>query len=68
MKNFIHFHRINSFNQGSFGSDVSINRLGPYDNVVNESTREQFNRPTFGPKPRIPYGISATNRVVQYLF
>ncbi|CAF1098015.1 unnamed protein product [Rotaria sordida] len=54
--------------QGSFGSDVSLDRLGPLDNGINRSTREQFNRPTFGPRPRVPYAVSATNRIVQYLF
>ncbi|CAF1671611.1 unnamed protein product, partial [Adineta ricciae] len=54
--------------RGSFGSDVSLNHLGPYDNNVHDSTREQFNRPTFGPVARVPHVISATNRVVQYLF
>ncbi|CAF2797718.1 unnamed protein product [Rotaria sp. Silwood2] len=54
--------------RGSFGSDVSLDRLGPFDNGINKSTREQFNRPTFGPKPRVPYAMSATNRIVQCLF
>ncbi|CAF1351425.1 unnamed protein product [Adineta steineri] len=54
--------------RGTFGSDVSLNRLGPFDYTTNESTREQFNRPTFGPIARVPHVISATNRVVQYLF
>ncbi|CAF4815194.1 unnamed protein product, partial [Rotaria sp. Silwood1] len=54
--------------RGSFGSDVSLDRLGPFDNGINKSTREQFNRPTFGPRPRQPNAVSATNRIVQYLF
>ncbi|CAF3361286.1 unnamed protein product [Rotaria socialis] len=54
--------------RGSFGSDVSLDRLGPFDNGINKSTREQFNRPTFGPRPRVSNAVSATNRIVQYLF
>ncbi|CAF3813433.1 unnamed protein product [Rotaria magnacalcarata] len=54
--------------RGSFGSNVSLDRLGPFDNGINKSTREQFNRPTFGPRPRVSNAVSATNRIVQYLF
>lgn len=54
--------------QGSFSSETSIQRLAPYESQVNPEVRDQFDRPNFGPRPRVPRGLGATNRVVQYLF
>ncbi|CAF0979733.1 unnamed protein product, partial [Didymodactylos carnosus] len=46
-------------------SDISMDQLAPYDDK-NSTTRLLFDRPEL-PK-RIPHSISATNRVVQYVF